>query len=175
MCAAVLDSLVSGFEDLEPAITLPDPDDRHVVAAAIRAGAGLIVTFNLRDFSDAEVAALAADGAGAVWVGLDGGAAHVSAAGVEVGLYASQPCGVERLLVTDATAWVDCANAQPGARLGDMWTVDPHAPRLVTKGLGGAWWGLVQGSVARQGADGAWATVLDGGGPLTHTKGDYLR
>jgi len=46
----VRDCLVAGYEDLIPALKLPDPDDRHVLAAAIRAGADVIVTFNLADF-----------------------------------------------------------------------------------------------------------------------------
>lgn len=50
MNAHVRDCLVSGFEHLIAALNLPDPDDRHVVAAAIHAGASLIVTFNLQDF-----------------------------------------------------------------------------------------------------------------------------
>ena len=50
MNAHVRDSLVTGFEHLIQAITLPDDDDRHVVAAAIQSGANLIVTFNLKDF-----------------------------------------------------------------------------------------------------------------------------
>lgn len=45
-----LDSVVAGFEYLIPSITLPDAEDRHVVAAAIHCGASLIVTFNLEDF-----------------------------------------------------------------------------------------------------------------------------
>ncbi|HWE34927.1 MAG TPA: PIN domain-containing protein [Isosphaeraceae bacterium] len=44
------DSLVAGFDHLIPTIILPDPDDRHVLAAAIEAGAGVIVTYNLDDF-----------------------------------------------------------------------------------------------------------------------------
>jgi hypothetical protein len=38
------DALVTGWEELEAGILLPDNDDRHVVAAAIRADAQAIVT-----------------------------------------------------------------------------------------------------------------------------------
>lgn len=47
---AVADCLVTGYEQLIDGIHLPDPDDRHVVAAAVRCGAQAIVTFNLKDF-----------------------------------------------------------------------------------------------------------------------------
>ena len=50
MNAHVRDCLVTDYDELIPALTLPDPDDRHVLAAAIRAGADIIVTFNLDDF-----------------------------------------------------------------------------------------------------------------------------
>ncbi|WKX01749.1 PIN domain-containing protein (plasmid) [Rhodococcus aetherivorans] len=56
MNQAVPDCLVTGYEPLIPAVTLPDPDDRHVLAAAIRCGAQVIVTANLRDFPAAELA-----------------------------------------------------------------------------------------------------------------------
>jgi predicted nucleic acid-binding protein len=46
----VLDCLVTGYEGLIPALTLPDPNDRHVLAAAIHGQADLIVTANLKDF-----------------------------------------------------------------------------------------------------------------------------
>jgi predicted nucleic acid-binding protein len=53
MNSAIPDSLVTGFESLEATLTsLPDPNDRHVLAAAIHCGAQEIVTFNLRDFPD---------------------------------------------------------------------------------------------------------------------------
>ena len=44
------DSLVESYEHLIPTLALPDPDDRHVLAAAIHAGATIIVTSNLKDF-----------------------------------------------------------------------------------------------------------------------------
>jgi predicted nucleic acid-binding protein len=44
------DARVTGWRILESGITLPDPDDRHVVAAALRGRADMIVTANLRDF-----------------------------------------------------------------------------------------------------------------------------
>ena len=44
------EALVSGYEHLIDRITLPDPKDRHVLAAAIHGGASIIVTVNLRDF-----------------------------------------------------------------------------------------------------------------------------
>jgi len=53
MDQAVPDALVTDYEDLIDSLTLPDPDDRHVLAAAIRAGAQAIITFNLKDFPKA--------------------------------------------------------------------------------------------------------------------------
>ncbi len=50
MQQAIPDCIVSGYQDLVDGLTLPDPDDRHVLAVAIRSGAQTIVTFNLKDF-----------------------------------------------------------------------------------------------------------------------------
>lgn len=44
------DALVSDFEQLIDILELPDPGDRHVLAAAIKGRADLIVTANLKDF-----------------------------------------------------------------------------------------------------------------------------
>jgi predicted nucleic acid-binding protein len=50
MNSHVRDCLVSGYQNLIPSLTLPDENDRHVLAAAICAGADVIVTYNLSDF-----------------------------------------------------------------------------------------------------------------------------
>lgn len=52
----VLDCVVTGYERLIPGLQLPDPDDRHVLAAAIRSGAQVIVTKNIRDFPEEALA-----------------------------------------------------------------------------------------------------------------------
>jgi predicted nucleic acid-binding protein len=49
MNAAFPDALVTGFEALIGQMA-NDPKDRHVLAAAVRGGAEVLVTENLRDF-----------------------------------------------------------------------------------------------------------------------------
>jgi hypothetical protein len=50
MDEAVRDCLVTSCEELIPSLSLLDPDDCHVLADAIHAGADVIVTCNLKDF-----------------------------------------------------------------------------------------------------------------------------
>jgi hypothetical protein len=50
MDQAIPDALVTGHEAIAENLRLPDPGDRHVLAAAIRCGASVIVTFNEKDF-----------------------------------------------------------------------------------------------------------------------------
>jgi predicted nucleic acid-binding protein len=53
MRAAIPNALVSDYERLIAQLVLPDPNDRHVLAAAIEAEAEAVVTFNTRDFPQA--------------------------------------------------------------------------------------------------------------------------
>lgn len=48
----ILDSLVTRYEELIPSLQLPDENDRHVLAAAIRGSSSVIVTYNLKDFPE---------------------------------------------------------------------------------------------------------------------------
>jgi len=50
------DALVTGHEPLIASPVLPDANDRHVLAAAIKSGASLIVTTNLADLPPAALA-----------------------------------------------------------------------------------------------------------------------
>lgn len=52
MNRVVRDSLIKDYQDLIPSFSLPDPGDRHVMAAAVKARADAIITSNLRDFPD---------------------------------------------------------------------------------------------------------------------------
>lgn len=50
MKTALPNADVTSYQTLIPSLSLPDPDDRHVLAAAIAGKASVIVTWNLKDF-----------------------------------------------------------------------------------------------------------------------------
>lgn len=50
--SAFPDALVSNYESLITHLNMPDQDDRHVLAAAIKSNADVIVTNNLKDFPE---------------------------------------------------------------------------------------------------------------------------
>jgi hypothetical protein len=52
MNEAIPDCLVKNYEGLVDGLRLPDPDDRHVLAAAIVGGCDAIITANLKDFPE---------------------------------------------------------------------------------------------------------------------------
>jgi len=56
MDANVRDCVVKDYQSMIPRLQLPDAEDRHVLAAAIRAKADVIVTFNLKDFPAEQLA-----------------------------------------------------------------------------------------------------------------------
>lgn len=51
------DAEVDGWEGLEGTYSLPDPEDEHVVAAAVVGGAGAVITHNVKDFPVARMPA----------------------------------------------------------------------------------------------------------------------
>ncbi len=56
MDSHVRDCLIDNYEPLINTLQLPDPKDRHVLAAAIVGRVDVIVTFNLKDFPDQALA-----------------------------------------------------------------------------------------------------------------------
>ena len=50
MHTAFPEAVIENYQQIANGLNLPDPDDRHVLAAAIQCGAQHIVTENLRDF-----------------------------------------------------------------------------------------------------------------------------
>ncbi|MFD1875633.1 hypothetical protein [Hymenobacter bucti] len=58
MDAAFPEAEVTSYKALIPTLTLPDANDRHVLAAALRIQAQVIVTANLKDFPTPYLATL---------------------------------------------------------------------------------------------------------------------
>ncbi|MBX3001597.1 MAG: PIN domain-containing protein [Caldilineaceae bacterium] len=56
MDQATRDSLITGYEAIILTLSLPDPDDRHILAAAIVGNCNVIVTRNVADFPNETLA-----------------------------------------------------------------------------------------------------------------------
>ena len=102
MDAAVPDSLVTGYEALIGGLNLPDPDDRHILAAAILCRADVIVTFNQKDFPAEELARYGIHTRSPDWFfqdvdGLDTGTMVASAAR-DLAHYKNPPLSVDRYI-----------------------------------------------------------------------------
>lgn len=76
---------VEGWQAIEPTLSLPDWEDRHVLAAAIAGDAAMIVTDNLRDFPPRRLAVygIARESADAFLWRLAGAAPDAVAAALE--------------------------------------------------------------------------------------------
>ena len=53
-----IDACIYDHEEMVPSLILPDPKDRHVLAAAIKSQAELIITYNLKDFPEKSISQL---------------------------------------------------------------------------------------------------------------------
>lgn len=80
---------IEDYEDLIPAMT-NHPKDRHVLAAAVRAGVNVIVTYNLKDFPSSSLTPYA--------ITVQGPSAFLKS------LYAMAPSAVMQTLATQAVA-----------------------------------------------------------------------
>lgn len=117
---AIRDVTVTGYEHLIDQLDLPDPDDRHVLAATIHAKAQVIVTRNLRDFP----------------------ADRLSSWGVEAqhpddfltGLHQDHPDTLGRIIAAIAHAWSD--DAKPDDVLDSLAIDAPDTTALVRQTLG---------------------------------------
>jgi predicted nucleic acid-binding protein len=110
MDAHIPDALVTGYEPLIAELTLPDPNDRHVLAAAIHSGATIIVTKNLKDFPSSPLAT------------------H--------GIVAMHPDAfVRSLLGTNPDAVIDGARAHRGELVNPPRSSDEYIAALEVQGL----------------------------------------
>ena len=114
MKAAVPTADIQGYAQHLQGIKLPDPDDRHVVAAGIAGGASVIVTWNVRDFPEAELAryGMLRETPDEVVVGLHGAAPSAvlaSAANARLSLRVSTPTAGEFVAALDQQGLVGFA------------------------------------------------------------------